>query len=792
MNAKGHESVAYTAGIPLLQETLEARGQKGVRLAALYFGNWLADVSQLVDPVATDAGAKAAKESIDKCLDELASTDLVKRADKLLGLADLPRIKALLPELKRELNSGVDRFILAKNDTRRSELDNLVRTGLRISGYFKFAYPPGRGKRAPMDASCFFQIFECMFTQYYPHEHLDRPEVLPSKNPPQYVMDKDTGTRATGTSLNPDLYHYLRDDIEMIAAWLCEVDRDWARKFLAPNATVDDTKLEWNLGLAKLGRALHGVEDFFAHSNFIEYATLMAGKGFLSWDDPNPDRWRFVKRLRAYIPASYPNWHDYPKESYVVSGYFDARDTIISMSHIAEELFGIEANDPAQKLIYDIFEYVEDPRKALRDKENEVAKKLAKKYPVDKFRRPPINRFDVQEILKESPFFTDVDSKIRAEIVNYVIKATEVGQFGISTYKAYKTIMKFVKDPIEWLLDWLSEQVKELFKDAIIHYTKERFYDYVGQDRIGCHSLLAKDHGDEWLYDHMKSCATAVHWYIVKRMTRWGDPDFRRQIAESQSKKWINWLELLEFFLRHPQAGQLQTNATEIVAVDIIHVVKDGDTLENLPGKYQSKAIRPGSLTWRTIVDANFNTCGKKPDRLKCDEPNPKTVTLTSDGQPSDDAKFSPRTLVENDSELQKIVNKILADNNWGYPVRLTPNYAFNNGLHVIIPNQKEEVEVIDMAPEGIWFIDVMKKQMSKEKDGWTVFRGYEDSKTKKSMPGKNYHNLVYFEDKKDKDGKVSSYAVDQLKEQIKHGNDLRKKAEKAYRPQGSADQRKP
>jgi hypothetical protein len=283
MNTHGHESVASTAGVPLLKQTFAALGSKTPRLAAFYFGNWLADVSQLVDPVATGGGVIAAKEFIDRTIDELISTTFFKRADELLRLACIVDLGLLVERLKAHLYGAMDYYILAGNDTRRSELAQLVRLGFRIKGYFKFAHPPAPGQPPPMNTDAFFQIFDRMFTQYYPHEHLDRPEVLPSKQPPEYAADKDTGTRATHQALQPDLYRYLRDDLEIIAGLLSEVDLDWACKTFGPTGVANDNDLDWNLGLSKLGRALHGMEDFFAHSNFIEHAALVMGQQFIPW-----------------------------------------------------------------------------------------------------------------------------------------------------------------------------------------------------------------------------------------------------------------------------------------------------------------------------------------------------------------------------------------------------------------------------------------------------------------------------------------------------------------------------
>ena len=753
MNTKGHESVADTAGVPLLQQAFEANGQKSPRLAGFYFGNWLADVSQLVDPVAYSDVLKETKEAIDRIIDDLSTTTFVQQADQWFHL----KLDQVLAQSKKNLFDAIDNFVLADGDPRRSRLAEIIRTSFRLKGYFKFAHPQATGASPPMNTDCFFQIFDQMYTQYYPAEHLDRPEVRPQKKPPEYVISKDKGTRASHESIEPDLYHYLRDDLEICAGLLGEVDSEWAQKTFGPTGSVNDNDLEWNLGLAKLGRALHMVEDFFAHSNFIEHAAKLMGEKFIPWDTQLPDIQLFQKRLKAYLPATFADWKQYPNEDYVVTGYFDGKDTIISLSHEGLEYFGVEAFNPlraardihdtskeiiehpeaalfeAEKIMDNTFEFLENPEQALNNPENKVAQKLKDKFEPDliKLRRERVTEDVVKQIFKEFPVFQGTDPRAKADIINYVLfmnRLITAGKLGISAYKAIKSCTKFIEDPFVWLIDQLKDTLKEKIKQTKVFLARELVFYLVGRDRIGCHSLLAKDHGDEWLFPHMKNCATAVHGYIVTTLTRWSDKNFRIQVTKSPGQKWIDWLELLEFFLRHPKVEESNTTIKRSIGVNIIHVVKDGDMLSNLAIRYKPTSLHPEKFSWETIANANFNT-----------------YDLST-------------------SQRRDVVNKILDENKWGYPVR-KPNYAFNTGLHVIIPDQKLEVEVASTASEKKWYMDVM------EKKDWRVFRGLEDATTKQSTPGKTYHKPVYFKNK------------NELDRQIDKGKKLRLEAEKAYRP---------
>jgi len=467
------------------------------------------------------------------------------------------------------------------------------------------------------------------------------------------------------------------------------------------------------------------------------------------------------------MPATFTDWQQYPGEEYVVTGYFDARDTLISIAHIAEELFGIEASDPvrlvrdthdtakeildhpdipvfaAQELLSDTLNFLEDPQLALEDRANQVAQKLKGKFEPDlvKLRRPEVTREVMDQVFKEFPLFLSTDQRIRKDIVNYVLllnRLVVVGKYPISAYKGIKSLMEFVEAPNEWLLSQLSEKIKKFVKGSIVFYSKERFYDAIGQDRIGCHSLLAKDHGKEWLYGHMKDCAMAVHWYIIKTMTRWNNKDFRTQATIKPDQKWINWLELIEFFLRHPAADQAVKSIKVTAPVNVIHVVKAGDTLSNLAVRYWPTAMKPmdalptamkpDQFTWETIANVNFNTYG-----------------------------LSSR-------ERRDMVNQLLRDNHWGHPVPQKPKFAFNPGLRLIIPDQKQEVELAVPPSSGRkWYMEVMDKD-------WTVFPGFVDPETKKPVAGLKPHTPVYFKD------------TDGLKAQIKRGECLRLNAEHTYR----------
>ena len=153
----------------------------------------------------------------------------------------------------------------------------------RVIGYLKFAVPESNPGGHRIGFASYTRIFEELCRQYFPHEHLDRPLCSSSYGPaceaawgPRHAGRRDYRLFASVVGTGPDrhIYQYLVDDRTILAAPFAELDLQWASKdFVA--ATMDRDKRD--LFLARLGHAMHGIEDFFAHSNFTEHAVLAAG-----------------------------------------------------------------------------------------------------------------------------------------------------------------------------------------------------------------------------------------------------------------------------------------------------------------------------------------------------------------------------------------------------------------------------------------------------------------------------------------------------------------------------------
>jgi hypothetical protein len=391
-----------------------------------------------------------------------------------------------------------------------------------------------------------------------------------------------------------------------------------------------------------------------------------------------------------------------------------------------------------QKVMRATLEFLTDPKKAIDDPDNDIAQMLKDKYEPDhnKLRRPGVSREVAEQVAREVPLLQGAPPEIRDAFFNVIIegsKAYTMGRLSLTIYQTINQITEFIKNPLGWLIDWLPDYLKEKLQDALKYYTKERVYDLLGADRIGCHSLLAKDHEHAPLYKQQKECATAVHWYIVNTLLR---------RSTRKSGNYVNWLELLEYFLRNPlptERGSYSEVSTD-VPVTLIHTVTQREQLKNfedprysLEDLYKWSALKPAQFTWRVIADANFGT---------------KDLSL---------------------KDAQDTINQILHDRSWGVPVKASnyeepPNYAFKPGVRIDIPQQKKRVDFrISIGDDPSWFKEVLEKD-------WTVFKGYEDPETQTSKPPLQHHTPVII-------------SGDELTLLINRGKRLRREAREVYRP---------
>jgi hypothetical protein len=594
MDTAGHEECAKQAGEPLIHDALERSGRKDWRTSAFYLGNWITDVQQIVDPIAVQDGQKKLLGALDTLLETLLGL-------KSEGWQDWLRQGAInfFGERRTQLTSA---FKWALTGGRESPLFKTVKSGFFVSGYFKFVHPEKKGGKARMNFRAFEHIINKVYRQYYPHEHLDRWPV--DRSAPSFKRTKGTVTddkRGNGSStLEPHLYEYLRNHVQITASLLGKIDRDWAQHaFGRGSKWENDEDKEWNLELAQLGHALHACEDFFAHSNFIELAIQGLPEEKRNRLKPHGDEpiagltgpQIFDRRLCRY--SGDPDHPDGGPETWVVTGTFDFVDTFFSMRHAYEEIFGQSDHKPPDVLGHGskVGQFMLDMIKSIRRDagSRKLSREDARKAAVAALQRAATQGDDpdVREVanilLKEVPdevrnAFLDTVAGFAQTIPDNALSLLDLFEF----INILEDAFKYPLNVLEWLARdiapdaarWVVGQVKKPIDRAIQGVVD----DILGRNRIGCHSLMAKDYAgdDEGLnriYNQAKDCAKAVHWYVVKTLTRWSEkapldvcraesgagPDSSQTSSTDQCRS-IDWLELLETFLRHPHQAVRRNN----------------------------------------------------------------------------------------------------------------------------------------------------------------------------------------------------------------------------------------
>jgi hypothetical protein len=759
MDTTHHREISKV-GEKVLREALNRVGRKDLRTTAFYLGNWLTDVQQAVDPVPYAAVVESLAEvdrKIGKWFDELQSHAPMFFLGRVLKgpLADL---RGNLDRARGELQERVHSLFENGGDLAKG-----LKHAFKYLGYFKFVYAQDGKSEVRMDRACYEKVYDERFRQYFPHEHLDRPEVGKDRYDTQAA--KGPQNEWARRDRSRDLYHYLREDLRVAAGLLGLLDGGpaampaggfgWAAATFHPSRArfvgqdgrphdVSDKDYEWNRHLALLGHAMHGVEDYFAHSTFVEHAILALpakvsrfqrkedallpqvhelARRILEWQ-PNPaDEYVLgfldqgdvlARRLKAW-QADIKDWKTLPDDRHVCTGYFDFQDTLISVSHAIEELWGVERTSAGRKidelaeyeyakLLTDTLEFCADPRKVWTSNSpgqpdySESTANVAVKWLRDKGGKG-LKLIEGRE-LEEAIQFMVQDGPLKdkpravqdefAQAVRVLGKGLGGALIGYNLYTLAKELRLLVANPLAWLGKTLSEKAMKLLKQYGLVYVRRGVASLVGAYRIGCHSLIAKDSGPELLQPEAMKCAKAVHWYVLSTLTRHSWP---AELAVSRGSpggapnllsryQWLDWLELVEHFCDYPLTAAAAGKTREI-ATTIQHVTRPGpggmssDSLLKLAKEYEPGFVpRPKEdkrELWEVIADANFPTLG-----------------------------------MVRDQRIAQI-NKLLAATGQGKLVSDKINYAFKPGLKVNIPYQKAQVP--DFSSEKIeerWWFQVM------------------------------------------------------------------------------------
>jgi len=269
----GHESI---------EDGLEIAGFDSAQRKAIYFGNWLRDYSQLIDPKLVhpvqDAGINTAE------------------IIQAIAAGQLPRVS------RKKLTAIVDLFAL-------KEFHSLQQT------------PEDRAQ---------YQVTPMMLGVYRAHEHIDNPTTLDRNAFDPRSIDKDFTAlvfpedKQNAVLPKRSMKRYIRRPIAFMIKQLEAAKKE--------GMTAK--------GMRYFGEALHVLEDYFAHSNFVELSLKKLGHDeVLLWT--------------TRIEAREDSKHEWP----VVTGMFGALDIVGSVADpLADLLYGNESSptpEPGERSDFD-------------------------------------------------------------------------------------------------------------------------------------------------------------------------------------------------------------------------------------------------------------------------------------------------------------------------------------------------------------------------------------------------------------------------------------------------------
>ena len=445
------------------------------------------------------------------------------------------------------------------------------------------------------------------------------------------------------------MYQYLVDDRTILAARLAELDLQWASKdFVA--ATMD--RDERDLFLARLGHAMHGIEDFFAHSNFTEHAVLAAGgragmatalkrRAVRRVGEPPDDAVpaasdKVARRLRRYSPETETEAAGLGEpEPLVATGYFDGWDFLNSILHFGEELVRpllhewetqerpdavvgsiraliVQYGDDVIGDVLDMFEL--EPLDRPDSYERRIHQALDRLIEYVANERAAGEAHAVNACVsqaRQDPVLAALSQDcVRTYLVPTVLwltRTVKIVNVEWTFYKAIKSISEFTENPVKYLLKPLREDANlfllKAFAAAVAELIGKDFlvklnYALLTElqrlfraDRIGCHSVMAKDQETEPLFAEMFRCARHVDWFVADTLCRWSD---REWVAATDDKaRWVRWDALLGAYLRAP-ADSPTVRTRQVVWLDgtvlrRFAVEGDDDDFKTLHGKLANR-----------------------------------------------------------------------------------------------------------------------------------------------------------------------------------------------------------
>jgi hypothetical protein len=310
LHGLGHQAIESVALGKIQRYKDKTKGKANIERQQIYFGNWLRDFSQFVDPMVIRPMANAldmmSEEYKKRHVNKEENQKLIEDLDKLMENNNVTRddvrtynlpsnvsinfdIKSFPILLKAEIEWKTTTFSPVKLS--REAVTSLVELiGLKEFGELK-QEKDEKGDNKPQNYRLYLEKFRKEYTKvtsnllgvYKPQEHIDNPLALH----PKFICEAN---KKKGKACPPDNFNYKLDP-DFVKD---PIDSQWnnnkatgTKNYIRGNGSepfesafdcflkfINKSNPNTVEGRINFGAALHILEDYYAHSNFCELAVM--------------------------------------------------------------------------------------------------------------------------------------------------------------------------------------------------------------------------------------------------------------------------------------------------------------------------------------------------------------------------------------------------------------------------------------------------------------------------------------------------------------------------------------
>jgi hypothetical protein len=257
----------------------------------------------------------------------------------------------------------------------------------------------------------------------------------------------------------------------------------------------------------------------------------------------------------------------------------------------------------------------------------------------------------------------------------------------ISVYDSLNFFIKLFTAPLDLLRKTLKGAGFDFLTDSALYLAKEALlYNMLlagKNDRIGSHSLLAKDTGSEWLYKYQRACATAAHYMVVDQFCI-----YFRAATNVEPGTTVDWQRFLDQICVNPLAAR-RARSLELTIAPLQEIPRGGASLKQrleVAAADANVSSTAGLPAWARVGAATFG--------------------------------------VEDKNEVEKLLAAVSK-----------AERANRAPVSFVIPDQTVQIYALASKETKLplWCDEIFDRERTHESKGWEIVRGYRDYAKKRS-----------------------------------------------------------